>query len=171
DTLVNSGDISAAGNLLISAGATASDITLGGNITNTAGHTSLVAGRSILQNANITASGGAMTVDLQATAGVVTMTDGTTLQTSGGNVRVSSVGDITLGSIDARAAANRSTPGLSLQSDATTPWGSVSLLSSTGSIVDNATESVAGTVDVYANELRLNAVTNGKSVGSNSNAI
>jgi hypothetical protein len=141
-TLSGSGDILAAGNVLLNAGGATSDITLGGNLSNTTGHSSVLAGRSVLQNANITSSGAGKTVDFLATAGVVTMMDGTALQTNGGNVRISAVGDITLGSIDARVIADRNATSLTLQADAGTPWGSVSLISSAGSIVDNDTESI-----------------------------
>jgi hypothetical protein len=131
----------------------------------------VVAGRSIAQNASITASAAGMGVELQATAGAVTLADGSAVQTNRGNVRISATGDITVGAIDARADADRSTPGLSLQSDATTPWGSVSLISSGGSILDNGIEAVAATVDVFANELRLSASASTKSVATNANAL
>ncbi|MDP3794462.1 MAG: hypothetical protein Q8R13_00840, partial [bacterium] len=65
-TLSSGGATSAAGNLLMSAGGTSSDITLGATVTNSVGHTSLSAGASIVQNANITASGAASTIELIA---------------------------------------------------------------------------------------------------------
>jgi hypothetical protein len=141
----------------------AADVDLRANL-GSAGNISIIAGRSVLQKANITASTAAKTVDVQAVA-AVTMNDGTVLMTNGAHVRIMAGTDITVGQVDTRAYGGGSV--LQAQSN----WGSVSLISSSGSILDNASENVAGTVDVYANALRLNAMANGKSVGSNLNAL
>ena len=165
-TLAGGGAVSAAGNLLLSAGGASSDLTLGAAVLNTAGHTSLSAGRSIVQNAGITASGLAMTVELEAVASI-TMADGTVIQTNGGAVRVKAGGDITVGQLDARVASDRS--GSSLTDQAT--WGAVSIVSTGGSILDNAGESVSGNTDVYASELRLSAAATAGGIGQSGNHL
>ncbi|MBG6078024.1 hypothetical protein [Polaromonas sp. CG_9.11] len=166
DTLAT-GNVTANGQLLISAVGTSSDITLGASVTNTAGHTSLVAGRSIVQNANIIATSLGKTIELDATTGAVAMADGTSIQTSAGNLRVKASGDITVGQLDARDAANRSDGLLANQ----TSWGAISVLSTGGNILDNATESVPGNVDFYANELRLSAAVSAGGIGQSSNHL
>jgi hypothetical protein len=71
--------------------------------------------------------------------------------------------------LDARVAADRAGSGLSLQSDAVTPWGSVSLVSTSGSVLDNASDTA---VNVYANELKLSAGISGAgALGASSDAF
>ncbi|MBU3995898.1 MAG: hypothetical protein KKF42_09050, partial [Actinobacteria bacterium] len=156
---------SAAGNLLIQSNA--GSVTLGAAVNNTVGHTSINAGQAIVQNASITASASMATVELHAAAGSLTMADGSSVQTNAGNIRLNAAFDITVGVVDARSATGRTDGGDSDQSN----WASVSLYSTGGSILDNATEATAGNVDVYAKELRLQASTAASSVGQTSNHL
>ena len=119
-----------------------------------------------MQNAGITASGLAMTVELEAVASI-TMADGTVIQSNGGALRVKAGGDITVGQLDARVASDRSGPSLAIQAT----WGAVSLVSTGGSILDNASESVSGNADVYASELRLSAAATAGGIGQSGNHL
>ena len=148
DLTVNAGTaasngVTAAGNLLLQASAGA--ITVNAAIANSSGHTSLSAGGSIAQNANITASGAASTVELVA-GSAITMAAGTSIGSSNGNVLLNAAGgDITVETITAGTA-------------------NVAITAS-GSIVDLDTNAA---VDVTAAGLILNA---GSGIGSGSNAL
>ena len=129
------------------------------------------------------------TIDLEATAAssVITMayadsnsnnsvdaTDAVTLfQTQGGAIRLNtsdaSGGDITLGVLDARTATDRTNATLLAQSDATNPWGSVSVLSGAGSVL--GAFSGSGGVNLYAKQARLSAAGSARAVGASNNAI
>ncbi|RYY75233.1 MAG: hypothetical protein EOO24_45750, partial [Comamonadaceae bacterium] len=78
---------------------------------------------------------------MQATAGAIEMANGAIAQSGGGNIRYAATGAITVGLLDARNAGAQGT------------WGSVSIVSG-AAITDNAETDI----DVYANALRLNAV-------------
>ena len=125
------------GSVLLRTDAADGDITFGADVTSGVGSISIDAGRSLFQNANVGTSGAGTDVEIVAT-GVVTMADGTTTTTAGGNVRVevnagmtpTAANDLTLGGIDAGA-------------------GSVSLVA--GNVIDGGD----GDVDVTAAELRL----------------
>ena len=136
-TLAAGGAVSAAGNLLMQAGGLTSDLTLGAAVSNTAGATSLKAGRALVQNANITASGNG-TVDARA-ATSIGMADGVLTSSASGNIRYAAGSTLTLGALSTT--------------------GNVSL--SASSITDSGT---SGTTDVTANELRL--VTMGTASGN-----
>ena len=94
---------------------------------------------------------------------LVTMLEGTSTASNSGNIRVqaSTTGNLTVGVIDARSAADRS--GNTLTDQGT--WGAVSLVSN-ASILDTTESSVL--VDVYAGEFRLNAATG---VGASGNHL
>jgi hypothetical protein len=118
------------------------------------------------------------TIDVQATGAgsTIGMAAGTVLQTAGGNIRVmagtvdgagatvNAGGSITVGVLDARTAANRTDGLLTGQAG----WGSVSVVSTGGSILDNAGDTA---VNVYANQLRLNAVATAAAMGSGTNHL
>ncbi|NDB19181.1 MAG: hypothetical protein EB027_07990, partial [Actinobacteria bacterium] len=90
------------------------------------------------------------TIDLVATgaSSTITMDGGTSLTTNGGNIRVASGVNITVGLVDARTSTNRSA---GTTTDQTTAWGSVSLDSANGSILDSSdTRTGSTTFDVYA---------------------
>ncbi|QJW84634.1 hypothetical protein HK414_15935 [Ramlibacter terrae] len=122
--------------LLQAAGALAANARVTG-----ASHVSLVAA-SIAQGADgdIVANG---SIDVQATGGAITMADGAMAQSNGGNIGYAATGAISVGLLDARSAGVQSTRG------------AVSILSG-AAITDNAGESA---IDVYANQLRLEAAT------------
>jgi hypothetical protein len=125
----------------------ASDITLGAALSNTAGHTSLSAARSVVQNANITATGTGKTVDLLAGV-AITMGAGAIIGTQNGNVLLTAVtGNVTLESITAGSANVAMTAG--------------------GSIVDRDTAGDS-VVDIAAAGLILNA---GTGIGAGANSI
>lgn len=82
----------------------------------------------------------------------------TVFQTSGGNIRLQAGGSITVGLLDARISSDRGASNatsddlLTKQADISTPWGAVSITSSSGSVLDNASDTA---VNVYANEFKL----------------
>ncbi|WP_305727048.1 hypothetical protein [Hydrogenophaga sp.] len=165
DTVVGSGVVTAAGNVLINAVGSGAGVTLAAALTSTGGAVSLAASAAITFTAEgdvSTVAGASGTVDLQAGAAIA-MAGGAVIQTVGAAVRAIATGDITLGQIDTRTTADRDGNALNAQS----AWGSVSLTSSGGSILDNANASV----DVYANSLRLTASAVGKGLGSSLNAV
>ena len=90
------------------------------------------------------------TIDVESTGGTIEMTDGVVSRTNGGNIRYRASGDVTVGMLDARTTADR-TAGVLLNQAS---WGAVSIVSG-AAILDTA----EATVDVYANEVRLNATT------------
>jgi hypothetical protein len=103
ETLATGGAITASGNALLQAGGANSDITLGAALTNTTGHSSLNAGRDLLQNANIEATGSGKTLDLVAGRHIV-MADATRTGSSDGNILLQAGADITLETLDAGTA-------------------------------------------------------------------
>ncbi|QJW84625.1 hypothetical protein HK414_15890 [Ramlibacter terrae] len=129
----NTGMVDAGGVALLQA---AGAITANASVT--AGSHLSVLGASLTQAAagDFVSEGGS--IDVQATSGAITMADGAMAQSSGGNIRYAASGAITVGLLDARSTGAR---------------GSVSIVSG-AAITDNAETSV----DVYANVLRLNAV-------------
>ncbi|MDO8340574.1 MAG: hypothetical protein Q7T59_01225, partial [Candidatus Woesebacteria bacterium] len=146
ETLGSGGATSAAGNLLIEAGGASSDITLGAAVTNTLGHTSINAGQSIVQNANITASGTASTIELIAGTSI-TMGAGATIGTNNGNVLLNAAnGNILLETISAGSA-------------------NVAITAQAGNIVDRDADGDSA-VDITAAGLILKA-SNGIGSGAN----
>ena len=144
------------GNLLLQGAGTGVSVTAAlGTVT---GSVSVVAtaGDVVLGSAgDITVATGG-TVDVQATAGAVTMqfsgADKAVIQTNAGNVRVSAAAatkNVTLGLIDARSNADRTASALTGQAS----WGAVSVIAG-GSVLDADTNAA---IDVYAASLRLNA--------------
>ena len=104
--------ISAAEDILLSAGETDvtdainTDITLNASVTSTGGNISVIGKDGITQSVNgdITANGADKTIDLKADAGI-SMVDGALTQTNNGNIRYeATTGDITIGEIDAGTA-------------------------------------------------------------------
>jgi hypothetical protein len=148
DLTVNAGTnaavgVQAAGNLLLQAAA--GNITLNANVLNTAGHTSLNASGNIVQNANITASGTAATIELIA-GQAITMGASTVIGTNNGNMVLNAAsGSVTLETLNAGTGNVAITAG--------------------GSITDGYTTAVE---DITAAGLILKA---GNSVGSSSNPL
>ena len=129
------------------------------------GNVSLIssAAMSLAAEGDISTTAG--TVELESTGGTLTMADGAVIQTGGGstgNIRVKASGNVTVGLLDARVSTDRSG---SLTSQAN--WGTVSIISTGASILDNAET----TVDVYAKELRLSAAATAGGIGAGGNHL
>ncbi|QDV70821.1 hypothetical protein Poly24_45540 [Rosistilla carotiformis] len=136
------------GNVLIAAEGLGSQINANANIVSGVGNISLIAADSIAVAAGVnvtTAANG--TIDLEATAGALTMAATATLQTEAGDIRAAAGADLTIGDIVATDA-------------------DVSLISTGGSILDADPDDAD--VDVTANRLRLAAAIG---VGTATNAI
>ncbi|WP_181161559.1 hypothetical protein, partial [Maribrevibacterium harenarium] len=134
-----------------------SDLTLGGTVTNTAGHTSLAAGRDILVNANISATTvERKTIDLSAGDDII-MGASTTISSTNGNIRLEAT--------NTNAADDATTNGIALRT-ITAGTGHVALITGTaGSIVDAANTADA---NITANGLIMTA---GTGIGSGTNHI
>jgi hypothetical protein len=147
-TLAAGGAISAAGNMLLQATGNASDITLGGVLSNTVGNTSLNAGHSVLQNANVSATGSASTIDVLA-GYAITMGLGATMASNNGNILLdAATGDVTLENLAAGSA-------------------NLAIKAVLGSIVDRDANGDSA-VDITGSGLLLKA---GTAVGTAANAI
>ncbi|AEG31126.1 LEPR-XLL domain-containing protein [Thiomicrospira cyclica] len=149
------GAITAAGNLLIKAGGNSSDLTLGAILTNTAGHTSLEAGRDILLNADISATADTKTIDLKAVDDIIMATD-TSISSNNGNIRLEA-GNANTGDSGVNGIALRTI---------TAGTANVALIANnSGSIMDAADDSIT---NIFANGLILKA---GTAIGSGTNHI
>ncbi|HEY4752651.1 MAG TPA: hypothetical protein VIH37_05150, partial [Candidatus Limnocylindrales bacterium] len=116
------------GNVRIEAGGATSDVTVNAQILSGSGNITAIAGRSVSQQANLIVAANPGTIEVVATAGTITMGATVVAQTGGANIRYAAGLDITLGVLDARTNADRTGGTLAQQSDATTPWGSVSVV-------------------------------------------
>ena len=108
-------------------------------------------------------SGG--TIDVQAVDAAITMVTGAVSEATGGDIRYEAGTSIILGVLDARTATARSNGDLSGQD----VWGSVTLLSSNGSITD--ADTTDSSVDIYALNLRMSATGDIGILGGSANAI
>ena len=137
------------GNILLESQTSAAndkDIILNSALSAVSGNISVVANRSIAQNAtaNITV-GSTGTIDLEAKKGSITMVDGVRAVTAGGSIRYKADVDVTIGGLNAST-------------------GSVSVIATTGSVIDGGDTHL----EVIANQLRLSA---GVGVGTSINAL
>ncbi|PWF55728.1 beta strand repeat-containing protein, partial [Massilia glaciei] len=148
--------VTAAGNMLLQSGGADSDLLLAAALRSDAGSISLNAGRDIAQDGAIATLGAGATIELLA-ARDITMSANSVTASNAGNLRYAAGGNLTLGLLDARSAADRASGSTAGQAG----WGSVSLLAG-GAIADTA----AG-IDVMANALRINA----GAAGSLTNAL
>jgi hypothetical protein len=150
---------SGAGNVLLQAGGTGGVVVQSDVVTaGTGSLTVLAAGNVAVQGtAGLRSAGG--TVDVQSTGGSVQLADGSVIQTTGANVRVSAAQDVVLGLIDTRTAADR-TGGTRITQAA---WGNVSVNAAAGSVLDGSA-TADNVVDVYAASARFTA---GTAVGLN----
>lgn len=98
--------VMAGGNILLRSGGIASDIDLDGQVRSFGGHVSLAAGRHLLLDGDITASGSGKSIDLLAT-GAVTLAQGHRVSTADGNVSVDAGGTVTLEEVDAGTGSVR----------------------------------------------------------------
>ena len=157
ETLAGGGAVTATGNLLLKAGGSTSDLTLGAAVTNTAagGHISLDAGQDVLQNANVLAQTSGRTVDVLA-GRHITMAQGVSIASTDGNVLLHAVaGNVTVETITAGTA------GVSISAVAATPSAAA------GAIVDGDGNGDTE-VDVTAASLVLRA---SHGVGSGANHL
>src|SRR5581483_4876760 len=148
------------GNVLLQAQSGAGNTaTLNSGVTSGTGNISVLAADSVVQatGAGNISTGGAGTVDVEATLGSITMGAGSSTLTGGGNIRYAAQVNIFVAVLDGRTASDRT--GGTLTSQAT-GWGSVSVAAVTGSITNS---NAGGTVNIYANSLRLNA---GNAIGA-----
>jgi hypothetical protein len=152
----SSGSVAAAGAVLLAATATDGALSLGDNVVSTGGPVSLAAGASISlsSQADVRSAGGS--IDLLA-GSTLTMANGSRAQSSGGNIRAAAAGDLTIGELDARTSGG-----------AQDTWGSVSLVSTAGRVLDSSGDA-AGSLDVQGRNLRLQATAGG--VGSVADAL
>jgi len=116
---IGAGGVSAGGGIALSAGATAGSgdtLTLTGPVdsTGSGGWISLFAGDNLLQNANVTANGGA--VNATAQTGNISMALGTTTSTGGGSIGYdASSGSVVLTSLNAGSGAIALNAGMSIE--------------------------------------------------------
>ena len=145
------------GHILLSSGGT---LALNSTAGNGSGSITLLATGAISQSAmgHLVTGGG--TIDVESSTGGIVMASGAMASTNGASIRYKAAGDITLGLLDARTAANRGDGLLTGQA----VWGTVSVLAA-GSVLDIAGDSA---VDIYAAELRLAA---GTSIGAGGKAL
>ena len=139
--------VQAAGNLLLSAGGAASDLTLDAAVTNSGGNSSLVAGRDLLQNANVTSAAAGKSLELRAGRDIV-MAQAAASSANNGNILLSAAGSVTVSSLNAGSA-------------------NVGIAAASGSIVDGDAAGDSA-VDIVAGGLQLRA---GNAIGSGANAI
>ena len=149
------GSVAAAGAVLLAATASDGALALGASVSSSGGPISLAAGAAINLSglASVLTAGGS--IDLLA-GSTLTMADGSLVRSGGGNIRAAAAGDMTIGALDARSAGAQSA------------WGSVSLVSTAGRVLDSSGDA-AGTLDVQGRNLRLQAAAGG--VGSASDAL
>ena len=122
------------------------DLILNAAVTSTSGNISLIANNSVTQAAaGDVQTGSTATIDVQAQNGSITMTDGATAVTGGGSLRYRAAVDVLVGGLSAVG-------------------GSVSILTTTGSILDNGDADK----DVIATSLRLSA---GSGAGNGANLL
>lgn len=96
----NAGQVTAAGNLRLSAQGAASDLDARSAISSTGGHVSAYAGRDMLLAADVAASGAARTIDLLA-GGAIVQSQATLVSTHSGNVSLAATGNATLEAVTA----------------------------------------------------------------------
>ncbi|MBV5304481.1 MAG: hypothetical protein JZU70_09835, partial [Chlorobium sp.] len=135
-TAVTTGDITAAGNILLQAGGTTSDLTLAGTVASSNGNISLEAGRELVQSAAIAVASTGSTIELLA-GGSITMAEGASTASTNGNIRYQAGTNVM---IELLAAGS----------------GNVAIYATSGSITDGDTVGDTG-IDITANGLLLSA--------------
>jgi len=135
------------GNILLQAQGTGRDVTLNAAVQSSSGNISVLAADDVMQSADgdILITGGSGTIDVEATAGSITMADGSLAQASG-NIRYYAGTNLTLGAIDADGA-------------------SVSLKA------DNITDSGTTDTDVTASGLRIETTDAAGGAGQSGNHL
>ena len=95
---------------------------------------------------HLSTGGAATTIDVEATAGSITMAGGSKAQTAGGNVRYKAGQNAVIAQLDARKAADRLGSTITDQAN----WGKVNIIATSGSITDTV-----ATANVYGSAARL----------------
>ena len=147
------------GNVLLQAiGATGSpaataDVLVTAAVSSAAGDISVIGyrGVNLAGTGSVTVTGAGGTDDIWAQNGSITEAAGFDVATDGANIGfLAAINSVLLGEIDARLTADRTGSTLSSQS----AWGSVSVVATTGYIVNSQAASVT-TTEIYANALGL----------------
>ncbi len=139
------------GNIRIESVDAAKNVAVNAAVDAAGGHLTALAGNNLNLNADVQTSGTG-TIDLEALNGAATMADGATAQTDGANLRLKAAGDVVIGLIDLRSAADRAATSLAGQA----AWGEASIISTGGSILDAASGD-DGVTDLFASAARFTA--------------
>jgi len=139
--------VSAAGNLLLQAGGATADLTLNAAVANSAGNTSMAAGRDLLQNAAVSTAASGKSIDLRAGRDLL-MAQAASSTASNGNILLAAGGNVNISSLNAGSA-------------------NVGITATAGSIVDGDANGDSD-VDILAGGVQLRA---GNAIGSGVNAI
>ncbi|WCJ60221.1 hypothetical protein NXS98_03575 [Fontisphaera persica] len=148
--------IAGGGHLLVAAGGAAADLDIQSAVITASGSMTLTAGRHLLASAAAALVTNGGTIDLESMQGNLRLAHGTLVQTSGGNIRLTSGGEILVSRLDARNEADRLADTVTHQG----VWGSITLSAQTR--VREAGVLPSGGASIYANALRLAA---GEAVG------
>ena len=149
-----------AGNIRLEALGVAGIVTVNKAVQSATGNITVLGGKDvILGAAGNLSTGGTSTIDVEATAGSITMAGGSLAQTAGGNIRVKAGIDAVIAQLDARKAGDRAASTIADQAN----WGKVSVLATSGSITDTV-----ASANVYGSAVRLRA---GNGVGSADSSI
>jgi len=117
---------------------------------------------------NVLVSDAGGTVQVAAQDGALSQLASNYIQTDGANIILTAATGITLGLVDARVNSDRlPTPGITNQA---TEWGNVSLLTTSGQIL-NAQTHPATSTNIYADNLRLESATGIGVLGGSSTNI
>ncbi|MBK8118793.1 MAG: hypothetical protein IPK39_05885 [Sulfuritalea sp.] len=154
------GAVSATGSILLQASGADGTITLNQAVQSSNANISVLGGKDVLQGAagNIS-TGGTSTIDVEATAGSITMAGGSLAQTTGGNIRYKAGQNVVIAQLDARKAGDRAATTIADQAN----WGKVNVIATSGSMTD-----AAATANVFGSAARLRA---GIGVGSADSSI
>lgn len=139
-----------AGNILLSADDAAADLAVNADVLSGSGSISLLAARQVVFGATTDVrTSGAGTVDIEGAAGSVLMADGSTVQTAGGNIRVTAGESVAMSLLDARTPEDRLGNTVANQSS----WGAIGVRADAGSVREAGAS--AGAASLYASNVLL----------------
>ncbi len=149
-----------AGNIRLEAVGVTGSVTVNKAVQSATGNITILGGKDVIQGAagNLS-TGGTSTIDVEATAGSITMAGGSLAQTAGGNIRYKAGQNAVIAQLDARKAGDRAASTVADQAN----WGKVNVIATSGSITD-----AVATANVYAAAARLSA---GIGIGSADSSI
>ena len=110
--------VSAAGNILIRGKAEApagSGVNLAGSVSSSGGSISILSAEDIAQDAAVSTLAAGQTIDVESTAGAVSMAAGASATTADGNIRYAAAQDVQLGALNAGAGSASVTAGGSIR--------------------------------------------------------